>query len=321
MTTTILKPQTDSWGNKGKEKRLADTCYFNRPHRWSDAVQYPKKEESVVKTAVTIRRTGLVVTSPLLNAEVLNLLLSEEVSALRITGFYPTQIAHRLGKWILKHKDRAVYGQNAVDPNTGEITYTDYHVDRVGFPRNSLLGESPDSPQWQQYFEKGKEVTDSIRSLTRNRHPIELLIKQLNGIWQHGAELEKYNGRELTPGIGRVTRPGQKTLLEKLPHVDGPWPCKLHFGVNVYLYVPGVGGELETFGGPTLSVDEMNEVTVDRDFRKERTDSEFVKPSVGDLIIVNTRRPHAVKGFSDGKRVSMSSFMMYDPGSPLRLYS
>jgi hypothetical protein len=85
--------------------------------------------------------------------------------------------------------------------------------------------------------------------------------------------------------------------------------------------VPGVGGALETFGGPSLTVDEMNAVTVDRNFREERSDSEFVKPAVGDLIIVNTRRPHAVTGFTFGKRVSISSFMMYDPEKPLRLYS
>lgn len=283
----------------------------------------PTKENFTerAKPWIGYSKNRLVVFSNTLQIESLNLLLNEQVSALCIKGFYPKDLSHVLARWIKHHPDRQVYGQNAIDPETGKVQYIDYHVDRVGPVRNALIGKPLNAPEWDDYLTEAAEKTTDIRRLTVNRHPIELLIKQLDSVWKFGAEKDQVNGNELCAGIGRVTRPGEKTLIQTAPHVDGPWPCKLHFGVNVYLAIPNVGGELETFGGPTLTHDQMSAVTSNHDFRAEYGESEFVKPGVGDLIIVNTRRPHAVNGFPYGPRISMSAFMMYDKDKPLRFYS
>jgi hypothetical protein len=117
-----------------------------------------------------------------------------------------------------------------------------------------------------------------------------------------------------------LTRSGHGYALETLPHVDGPWPCDQHFGINVFCSTPAIGGELEVFGGPTLLHNEIHQVSPKYDFRQDGRSSELIKPAPGDLIIVNTRRPHAVKGFSQGTRTSVSAFMMLTANG-LRFYS
>lgn len=309
-------PQTrpERWRNGSEIKREADWGTFNRSHRWS-AVCNEQKQEA------PLWRTNLTATTSQLTRQAIDLLLNEEVSALCIRGFYPKNLCRHLGKWILHHPDVQPYGQNAVDSMTGEMIYKNYHVNRVGSPRNLLIGKETGSPEYIEYFQKAREVTDAIRERTANRHPIDLLMWKLGHVMETAAERVLLDGKECCAGIGRITEPGADLILERLPHVDGVWPCAQHFGVNVYLYVPNRGGELETFGGPTLTADEVAQTSGERNFREDYFSSEKIKPGVGDLIIVNTRRPHAVLGFPYGPRVSVSSFMMYDPGQPLRFYS
>ena len=41
----------------------------------------------------------------------------------------------------------------------------------------------------------------------------------------------------------------------------------------------------------------------------------------GDLIILNSGRPHAVRGFEDGVRISMQTFISYRKDNILQLFS
>ena len=266
---------------------------------------------------------GLVATSGMLDASLLALLLNEQVSAIRVTGFYPADLCALLSDWLFNHKNRTVYGQNAVDPNTGKIEFKDYFVDRIGEPRNRLIGKPADTPEWEEYFRKGETLRIEIEQLTRYRHPIQMVIDMINRNWAHGAMREEIHGRPSPAGIGRVTRPARSDELHPMedPHVDGPWPCALHLSMNIYFSLPEHGGELETFCGPTLSAEEMQKIRFDHKFRESHLESELVKPEVGDLIMINTRRPHAVMAFSEGPRVTYASFVMYDPERPLRFYS
>ena len=266
---------------------------------------------------------GLIATSTTLSEEILDLLFSGRVSAIRIPDFYPRHLCRRMERWLYNHPDRTVYGQNAVNPHTGEIEYHDYFVDRIGEPRNRLIGKPTDAPEWQTYFRKAEQIQTEIAELTQQQHPVQQLIDLLDRIWLCGARKEQIRGRVAAAGIGRVTRPAQAKAVYPLehPHVDGPWPCEQHFGVNVYFSMPPRGGELEAFCGPTLSAEEMQKIPFNHDFRQTHRVSELVRPHIGDLIIVNTRRPHAVTPFSHGPRVSMSCFMMFDADRPLRFYS
>lgn len=40
-----------------------------------------------------------------------------------------------------------------------------------------------------------------------------------------------------------------------------------------------------------------------------------IRPRKNELVLINTRRPHAICGFDSGKRVSMQSFIGYTPAN------
>ncbi|MBL7661719.1 hypothetical protein JNK13_03100 [bacterium] len=251
-------------------------------------------------------------------------LLHGQISALRVPSYYPISRCAELSQWFIEHKFRALYGQNVADPSDpGKVKYLDYHVDRIGYPRNLLIGKSNTSAEFEQYFSQNNSIFQEINKITKNNHPIVKLIEEVSCIHRFGACIEKINGQQAFCGIGRITRSGKDTLLSKLPHVDGTWPYTMHFSANIYLQVPELGGELELLGGPILSAEEVAQIGPEHEFRADPNycASQLIKPEVGDLIIINTRQPHAVRGFENGKRVSISSFIGYDPGQALKFYS
>ena len=269
-------------------------------------------------------RHQLVQVSPEITVDAINSLIDGSISALRVPDFYPLDKCHKLARWFIAHPDRALYGQNVTDQAAiGGVRYLDYHVDRIGFPRNQLIGKAPDSPEFREYFESKSRIMDAVARIAGAEHPIVQLISSCERIYPYGAKIEEINRREVFVGIGRITRPGAETLLSKFPHVDGVWPYQMHFSANVFLAAPKQGGELEVFGGPTLSAQEVASVGAEHNFRTDPNYmcSQLIKPQTGDLIIINTRRPHAVCGFEHGSRVTISSFIGLDAGQPLKFYS
>jgi hypothetical protein len=46
-----------------------------------------------------------------------------------------------------------------------------------------------------------------------------------------------------------------------------------------------------------------------------------IKIKQGDLVLINTGRPHAVSGYSGGPRVSIQAFITYKKGKPLQIWA
>lgn len=255
-----------------------------------------------------------------LSYQVLLKLFSGEVSAVRVPNYYQVELGHHLAEWIEHHPTRALYTHEIQDAS-GSVEYLYYYVDRVGYPRNRLVGKAFDDPEWELYFAQRDEIMNAMRATTGNKHPVDQLLSDLNSCWLDGARFESINGKELFAGIGRITVAEADTRLGEIPHVDGCWPYEAHFSANVYLRVPDIGGELEVWREPTLTFQQVVQLDPNFDWRDAQLKSWLVKPLEGDLIIINTRRPHAVRNFQHGSRVSVASFIGFDSGQPLKLYS
>jgi hypothetical protein len=156
--------------------------------------------------------------------------------------------------------------------------------------------------------------------------PVESLVALLARAWPPGAKPATMNGWELFPGMPRIVDP-EATLLETQPHVDAVHPCA--FGVdaqisaNVYLEVPAAGGELEVWPGDRLTVDEMFRPSVLERLRRDNLGpSATLSPRRCELIVINSRRPHAVRTFTVGRRYSVQCFIgVPHDESPLVLWS
>ena len=100
---------------------------------------------------------------------------------------------------------------------------------------------------------------------------------------------------------------------------------KAQLSVNIYIDVPKNGGETEFWNlEPTES--EYKELMKGRNYGIERNllpDADNVyKPKTGDLLILNSRRVHAVRPTLDDSRITTSCFIGYQsPEVPLVYWS
>src|SRR5262249_30115677 len=92
------------------------------------------------------------------------------------------------------------------------------------------------------------------------------------------------------------------------------------FSANIYLEVSDDGGEIELWDYPPLH---PSEIAADSksDWRAALPESFLVTPKRADLILFNTRRPHAVRSFDKGRRITIQCFIGFRKGEPLSLWN
>lgn len=171
--------------------------------------------------------------------------------------------------------------------------------------------------------------------------PMDKLRLELDEIWPDGCMLmkDKATGLPHRAGIPRIMRPPQKYDATRwtrgFAHVDAlelMRPDRGVYSANVYLQTPPSGGELLLWpisyetrtqfyrNAYTLSMC-LSQDSVAQAYLRDRLPSPVVVPvQEGDLVVICTQRPHAVKGpIVGGDRVSMQGFLQYEKGTPLLL--
>lgn len=106
-------------------------------------------------------------------------------------------------------------------------------------------------------------------------------------------------------GIIRVMFPETAHLSETVPHVDclprSIAELQQQFSANIYLETPPSGGELIIWDTQAFSYDQVQrfegaqlpEQCLQKPLR--------IRPRQNELVLINTRRPHAICGFDSGK--------------------
>jgi len=153
--------------------------------------------------------------------------------------------------------------------------------------------------------------------------PIDKLRLELDE--NYGANVAVFEEKKMFVGIGRVMRADGSVNSELQPHFDSLppdfFPLDGQFSANVYLKVPESGGELEVWNVPPIPANEIVDSDPNKDWRKELPNSIKIKPNVGDLIMINTRRAHAIRRFDEGIRVTIQCFIGYKKDKPLYLWN
>ncbi|WP_119154624.1 2OG-Fe(II) oxygenase [Caldimonas tepidiphila] len=236
------------------------------------------------------------------------------LQALQIGGFLPRETATELARKLLADG----YSHYINAPSIGRIGNAFYEAEN----RPERL---------ERYF------AEAIANIERIRRaclpypcPIDLVRCKLDETWPAGALLASLHGRKMFVGLSRVVEPG----VYFLPHHDylekdapGSFEARslrAQLACNVYLDMPGRGGEIELW---------MEEIPP-ADFDRLRGDSYgiapdtlgapdlVIEPAPGDLILFNSRKIHAVRAGSDRPRVSLSCFVGYrGPHMPLSCWS
>jgi hypothetical protein len=255
-----------------------------------------------------------------LSSDVLNRLISDEISVLIVEDYYPHGHALRLSDEILASQKIERYTHEVIEE--GELVQKYFGVDRMGLPFNSTYGLRSGHPLLERYYKEARQSIDRLRVMSAPMvTPIDKLRLELDEYFAPGATVASFQDRKMLAGIARITKADLSHLSADQPHFDalpeGIAKLDQQFAANIYLKVPDTGGELEVWD--VKPVDPLSATPCD--WRGELPRSQLVKPKVGDLILFNCRRPHAVAAFKGEDRVTVQMFIGYKNGQPLQMWN
>jgi len=257
-----------------------------------------------------------------LTLENLESLFSGKVNAIRIPNYYSDKSIEAKGEYFSKNNFLECYDHEI--KNGEEIQYLDYGVDRFGISFNTTYNGCPQAKE--RYYNNVVKNIRNIRDVFSDElSPFDRFRLELDEIWTEPVGLANFENRKLMSGIVRVmNRPNESELISAQPHVD-ILPIKYaellgQFAVNIYLSAPEKGGFLELWDTPAVELEKADDICAG-DWRSRLRDSAYIKPEAGDLIIFNSRVPHAVSPFSGGPRVSIQSFIGLAPDRKLQLWA
>lgn len=249
---------------------------------------------------------------------------NNHVCAIRVPKYADEALCNTLANWFTNSDRKEDYYHEVRE---GEVVkYLEYGVERVGVAYNTTYGKPKGSPEWNRYC---AEALSGIQSLRTACHPflspIDKFRLELDENWPQGANVANFEGQKMFVGIGRVMEASTSNLAELQPHFDSVPNNLKHlkgqFSANIYLQLPPSGGELELWNITPLPISEIDSADVDVDWRSNLPKSFTIKPEIGDLILINTRRAHAIRSFKQGKRVTVQCFIGLNVDDSLSLWN
>ena len=270
-------------------------------------------------TKPTTSKSAKIIELEYLDTSSLKQLISGEVLAIRIPEFANAKTSERLNQIIGEADTLEQYSHETYED--GHVVQHFYGVHRWGTPFNSTYGKAAGSDAQAKYYADAAHMRGVIDNICApEKPPIQHLMEQLQEIWPQGAVTAAFQGQPMFCGIIRAMFPETAHLSETVPHVDC-LPLSIaelehQFSANIYLETPPSGGELIIWDTEAFAYDEVKrfegaQLPEDRLQKPLR-----IQPRNNELVIINTRRPHAICGFESGKRISMQSFIGYTPGEP-----
>lgn len=248
-----------------------------------------------------------------LNYALFNSIVNEDNLLICIKDYCIQTVREQLAEWVIQHQNLHVCPHEI---RTGdEIKYLDYGVDSIAESYNTTYGESAKSEKFKKYYNLAKTYHSSLRNAcSPYLNPFDKFRLELDELWPHKVGLGNFdkNGKQIA-GIARVVRAGEDVLVSKQPHVDSMPKQKVNLiqqlSVNIYLDLPQKGGELEIWSVPCFEANTIETMDPATDLRSILPQPSIFNPTKGDLVIFNTRKPHAVRSFLEGRRITLQSFI------------
>lgn len=252
-------------------------------------------------------------------------LLEGDITHIRLRNHYPAAGCEKLAAWAALHTQIQNYCSSDA---AGRLSLSDTF--RIGRPLSEFYTHFADAasrayPDALDSYLNQDALTEELRRVTwPYDSPIEMLKEQLEYVWPSGVRLAKIGGRSAFAGVTRLIRAGDGSLCPE-PHMDWVPETILKYRAQLsgitYLAMPQCSGELEVW---KISLDHLK-VLANINGRIRRSDLPApvtIEPKVGDLILINTRRPHAVRAMAESDRIVQTSFIGGDHvGRPLELWS
>jgi hypothetical protein len=238
-----------------------------------------------------------------LSLEALHALTRREALVVRIPGFVPAEMCRLIARGL----QREGYDDYLNAPTVGRIGMSFFETGG----KVELI---------DQYFAIALANIRTLRNACAPYQcPIDVFRCVVDELWPSGANLQSLSGNKMFVGLSRNMRPGAPLLAHHdifarlAPKDPEASDLLMQMAVNVYVDVPPSGGELMMW---------RDEIT-DAEFLRRRGDKYgmdieplgapdvLLKPQLGDLIIFNARKLHAVAAGSGSDRLTLSCFLGY----------
>lgn len=246
----------------------------------------------------------------------LNLLIRDEIQALRIPFFFQSDLCEIFINKLLISSLAGKYVNAPLIGRTGRAFY-----------------ESIDNPLLrQEYFDSSPLWISHMRKLcSPYLTPTDLLRLLLDETWNAGANIASIEGRKMFAGIVRTFSAGSYAE----PHQDHlEWDTLQkdedilvnQLACNIFLQLPKRGGELIIYPH-TLSKSEYDSRKIEGSYGikinpEDHQDILRINPQVGELILFSSHKVHALSSIEDGEHISWSCFVGYRSESePLIIWS
>lgn len=258
-----------------------------------------------------------------LDALSLKQLIDGEILAIRIPDYICEKTSRSLNHYINETVNLEEYSHETYEE--GNIIQNFYGVHRWGTPFNSTYGKATNAQSRDKYYADAAQMRRLIDSICAPENaPIQELIEHVQRIWPDGAATASFQGEPMFCGIIRAMFPETAHLSETTPHVDClPFSIaalEQQFSANIYIQIPPSGGELITWDTQPFSYAEIKKFEGIQLPKERLLKPLHIHPRKNELVIFNTRRPHAICGFDSGKRISIQSFIGYTCGQPLQFW-
>lgn len=237
------------------------------------------------------------------NENSLSMLLDNKINYLVVKNFITHDLCRKL---CVKLFDNDVKGYiNA--PSIGRIGMAFYETEN----KKELL---------EKYF----SIADENIQILRNKcypliSPMDILRCRLDEIWSAGSMIESIMGKKMFVGLARVVKPNITFLAHHdIFEKDAPESFRAkslisQIACNVYLQMPENGGELIIWEKELLPkvFDDLRKDSYGISIDYLGEPSHIIKPEIGDLILFNSKKMHAISPGDSCSRFSLSCFIGY----------
>jgi 2OG-Fe(II) oxygenase superfamily len=258
-------------------------------------------------TRQTMSDTDWATEVPNLNADSLDDLLSNRIAAIRVTDFASSDECRAFCEAAEEHGYD--YYKDVIPP-IGKIGITQFEAGASG---------------GAAYFAKAGHAIRSLETISASSFdPVGRVAATLSKFASAGVAVE--------PGSGCYFAGLVRQIRTALLHIDwgpldGPvWEIgriNAQLAWNIYLKVPGSGGECIVYDRPWDPDSENLKVPGSYAYSEslvEKANRVRLVPRVGDLVIFNSRNFHEVK-LTEGERITVSSFIGRKANGELCLWS
>lgn len=202
--------------------------------------------------------------------------------------------------------------------NSSQVEYYP-HAPAIGKIFNAFYEGHSNPEKRQKYYREVWDTAQRFRELAWPfMNPLEQLRLILHDVWPMGAQRESIHGQPMSFGLGQIFREGACAL----PHMDflrmdepqNPIAQTLltQLTALIYLQPAKAGGNLELWRehyNHKEFEERKNEDTYGLDYTKISQPALSITPQVGDLILADSTRVHAVTHVDKGTRIAVNCFV------------